>query len=76
MNVYDLMAIVIAPCETCRAEKDKPCINNSGRPTCSTHWLRKAAVQRWKKGNEIVYRQFRAECAARLLPEYGVSGCD
>jgi len=72
-NAYDIMAVELADCETCGADRGKPCTTN-GRPTKGCHWRRKSAVQVWRKnGNQAEYK--RRMQALKLGPEYGLSGC-
>jgi hypothetical protein len=72
-DVYSIMAVQLADCETCGADRGKPCTTN-GRPSKGCHWRRKSAVQAWRKnGHQAEYKRMMG--ALKLGPEYGLSGC-
>lgn len=74
MNVYDVMSIKVADCETCGAKVGEQCHNRSGRHSMSTHFRRRGALQNWKvSGHRKEYKDMMG--LLKLGPEYGLSGC-
>lgn len=77
-DVYDRIAVAIAPCDSCRVNPGEQCRshsnNNSNNGISGTHYVRRQWVQRWRRsGHEAEYQELLQ--AGKYGPEYGTGSC-